>query len=151
MNNTKKLDLFREGVNPEVVLLPLSEKPAELGGPKQQRLTTHFKVNEDYSYEEWAPKALLQLAQMITYSFPSAIQFYQLETEDNIIEDPEICIREFHREMPEEWSEPAEDLNEEQLAAFVPRKKWDAHTKVTFEVIFQFEQPCRMVENPETD
>lgn len=138
MDNTDLIQFFRSAMNPDVVLLPLHPGPPELGGPTQQRLTTHFKDGPG-EYEKWAPKAMKVLSEMVTHSFPSPIQFYQLETDDNILEDPEVCIREFRMWMDEEWTEPAEDLNEEQRATFKPRKKWDAHTRVTFECIFQFE------------
>jgi len=154
MNNTDLITYFSEGINPDATLEELHPGPAELGGPNQQRLTVHFKVNEHYQYEDWAPRSLKQLAQMITYSFGSPIQMYTLRPgpEDNIIEDPFICIREFHTQMEEEWSEPAEDLTPEQVAEFEPRKKWDAHTKVTFEVIFKFNNMARRsAEMPETD
>jgi hypothetical protein len=151
MDNTDLIQFFRAAMNPEAVLLPLHEGPAELGGPQQQRLTTHFKLCGNYTYEVWAPQAMKHLAEMTTHSFPSGIQFYRLESpEDNIIEDPEICIREFRTQMKEEWSEPAEDLNEKQRAEFVPRQKWVDHTRVTFEVIFQFGQKAE-IEYPETD
>lgn len=139
------IDIFKESLNKETILLPIHPGPPELGGATQQHLTTHFKLDTADAYEKWAPIAVLRLAQMVN-SFDGPYQFYQLgdPLRDcafwTIIKDPEICIRQYNTNIVEEWTEPAINLTNEQLREFKPRKRWDDHTKVVFEVIFQFTQ-----------
>lgn len=158
MNNTDLITIFRENLNPEAELLPLRPGPPELGGPTQQHLSSKFRLNTPTAYEEWAPKAMVNLAQMMSYSFPGPFEMFQLDDPQRdcafwtVIEDPEICIRQYNVDMEEKWSEP----NENAPADFKPRLMWEAHTRVIFEVVFQFSrdneiQVRRLDEYPETD
>ncbi len=142
MDNTQIIDLFRENLESSVRMLAVKPGPPELGGPDQQHIAISFKLYGDFEYGPWARKAVLYLAKSAC-NFPNRLQFFQLDDPKRdcpyrIIEDPEICIREYQMPLKETWTEPAEDLNEEQRKAFVPRMKWPDCTKVVFEIVFTF-------------
>ncbi len=139
MNNTDLIEIFRDSLNKDAEFLPLRPGPPQLGGANQQHLTSHFKLNSPDAYEVWAPKAMKNLAEMVSHSFPGAYEFFQLNDPGRhcpffIIEDPWICIRQYNLDMPEKWSEPNELADE----TFVPRLVHEAHVKVVFEVVFTF-------------
>ena len=126
---------FREGLSCD--LKPSIPGPVVLGGPHTQHLSTHFKFGE----ERWDSKAVDRLAQLVN-DFPNAIEFYRLDDPLRqctweIFSDDEVAIRRYDLPMKELWTEPAEG---EIIEGFVPRKKWDAHTKRVYEVVFRFEQ-----------
>lgn len=153
LNNTELITIFRESLTKDTMLLETHPGPPELGGATQQHLATHFKLNTVDAYSKWAPEAMLRLAQMVN-SFPGPYQFYELGDPKRYcafwttIDDPEICIRQFNVDIPEEWTEPGPGLTTvDLLAGFKSRKRWDDHVRITFEVIFQFSPP----EYPETD
>lgn len=140
MNHTELMMLFREHMKEGSEFLPIHPGPPELGGPKQQHLSSHFKLDTPDAFNIWAPRAMKMLAESVSHSFPGPYQFYRLDDPLfdcywTTIEDPEICIRQFNRNMFEEWTEPGPGATKE---TFKPRKRWDDHTRVTFEIIFQF-------------
>jgi hypothetical protein len=164
VNNTDLLELFRENLREDIDLGLSLEGPIVMGGWDTKHIATSFKtpVGEVGEPERWSRAAMVHLAQMVS-SFTGGIQFYQLHDPLRncpwqTIVDPEIEIREYTIFMKEKWSEPAEDLTEDQLLVFKPRMKNPDCRKTVFEVVIKFEQvlyanqeASDLIENPETD
>lgn len=172
MNNTDLLEIFRNNLRDDIDLGPSLEGPIVMGGWDTKHIATAFKtpVGEVEDRDRWATAAMVHLAQMVS-SFTGGIQFYQLHdplregANWQTIVDPEIEIREYTVFLKEKWTEPAEDLTEDELLIFKPRMRWPDCHKTVFEVVIKFEQlrtanqeadaaieiEEELIEQPETD
>ena len=116
--------------------------PITFGGPDVKHFVNTFKLYGEFKYEDWYERAIAHLAGT-TQRFPGPIQMYQLSAPDEgfgadtckIWLDNHVCIREVTRQLPETWTEPAEDVDPD---TFETRLVHPECTEVRFDMVFKF-------------